>query len=147
MGALLAAIILVLSGPHGAPAAELGDQLHVTYDYAGVSCPQSNSVACDRVGIFVSTADKPDYVVATIAGHSILLTDPGWHRDGAASFEGFLQAPGLLHEGPLAVDATRTERWFGSPQVSAPMVLIAVYGDGSYARAFLPAVNLAAGYG
>ena len=140
MGALLAAIVLMVSG---APSRELD----VTYEYIGVSCSQANSVACDRIGIFVSTADRPDYVVATIAGHSIRLTDPGWHRHGAASFEGFLESPGLLHEGPLAVEPTPSDRWEGSPQVTAPVELVAVYADGSCAQMFLPAVNIAAGYG
>ena len=138
----------MLSGTGGGDLNRADARLDVPYVYVGVSCPEPNSIACDRVGVFVSTTDKPDYVVATIDGHSLRLTDPGWQRDGAASFEGFLQTPGLLHEGPLAVEATSSDRWVGDPPVSVRLELRAVYLEReTVAETVLPAVRLSAGYG
>jgi hypothetical protein len=148
VGSVVAAILLILGGGSAAPATDGFDQLDVSYIYLGVSCPEPNSIACDRIGVFISTHDKPDYLIATIAGRSVRLTDPGWHRDGAASFEGFLQAPGLLHQGPLAVDPTPGDSWLGWPQVTTQVRVTAVYGNtGFYEETLIPAVNLAAGYG
>ncbi|MDX6581387.1 MAG: hypothetical protein QOI10_571 [Solirubrobacterales bacterium] len=118
--------------------------------YLGVSCPAApNSIACDRVALFVSTRDKPDYLVATIDGHRFRLDDAGWHREGsAAGFEGSLEVPGLLHHGPLAVAASDNDRWLGAPPVDIPILLQAVYRDsGTYGERLMPSVPLAAGYG
>lgn len=122
----------------------------VSDTYLGVSCPAApNSIACDRVALFVSTADNPDYLVATIAGHRFRLDDAGWHQEGAAAgFEGSLEVPGLLHHGPLAVAATGTDRWLGTPPVAVSILLQAVYRDrGTYGETLVPSVPLAAGYG
>lgn len=118
--------------------------------YLGVSCPAApNSIACDRVALFVSTGDKPDYLVATIDGHRFRLDDAGWHQEGSvAGFEGSLEVPGLLHDGPLAVAASDNDRWFGAPPVEVPVLLQAVYRDrGTYGQKLMPSVPLAAGYG
>lgn len=135
--------------PEPGLAADPNDSFAVTDVYLGVTCPTSNSVACDRVGLFVSTEDKPDYIVAMIAGNEFRLESPGWTREGsAASFEGFLQVPGLLHGGPLAGAATADERWLGAPPVETPVRLQAVYRDrGTYGEKLMPDVPLAAGYG
>jgi hypothetical protein len=118
--------------------------------YLGVSCPAApNSIACDRVALFVSTGDKPDYLVATIGGHRFRLDDAGWHQEGSVGgFEGSLEVPGLLHHGPLAVAASDNDRWLGAHPVEVPVLLQAVYRDrGTYGERLLPSVPLAAGYG
>lgn len=118
--------------------------------YLGVSCPGAlNSVACDRVALFVSTRDKPDYLVATIDGHRFRLDDAGWQQEGSVGgFEGSLEVPGLLHHGPLAVAASDNDRWFGAPPVDVAILLQAVYRDqGTYGEKLMPSVPLAAGYG
>jgi hypothetical protein len=131
-------------------AADPSSSFAVSDAYLGVSCPAApNSIACDRVALFVSTEDKPDYLVATIDGHRFRLDDAGWRQDGnVGDFEGSLEAPGLLHHGPLAVAATDDDRWLGAPPVDVPILLQAVYRDqGTYAEKLVPSVPLAAGYG
>jgi hypothetical protein len=139
MAALLSFLTLLVVSPA---------DLDVGYAYMGVSCAEPNSIACDRVGIFVSTEQTPDHLIATVAGHSVRLDDPGWHRDGAASFEGFLEAPGLLHDGQLAVATSGSERWLGSPTVEAPIRIEAFDETGQpVGETLLPSLQLSAGYG
>jgi hypothetical protein len=121
----------------------------VTYAYLGVSCPTPNSIACDRVGLYVSTEQPPASVVATVAGHEFELdhqSEQG-RNGGTAAYEGFLRAPGLLHRGPLDVQANADDRWLGTPPVEVSVELRAVFEDEALGPATEIDIPLRAGYG
>lgn len=128
-----------------ASATHSGGELDVTSSYLGVTCPTPNSVACDQVGLYLSTRQAPNRVIATVAGHEFEL---GRERHGGrAAYEGFLSAPGLLHRGPLAVEASADDRWVGNPPVEVSVELRAVFEDEAAGPPTRIDVPLSAGYG
>lgn len=135
--------------PTEAPTTQTEDELDVTYSYLGVTCPTPNAIACDQVGLYVSTRQTPDPLIATIAGHEFELdrqAEDG-RNGGRAAYQGFLRAPGLLHRGPLAVDASADDRWLGDPPVEASVELRAVFEDEPAGPPTEIDVSLGAGYG
>jgi len=155
---LLAAGLIAVGGcgEEGAERAPAGsgveaggpeEQLAVEDVYLGVSCPgRGNYVGCDRVGVYVRTREAtPDFILARVAGHRVQLRP---RRPGDRSFEGFLRSEGLLHEGPLAVEANEKERWFGREVVRVPVEVQAGYEQKPAGPArTIRRVRLSAGYG
>lgn len=137
------------SEPAAPSSAEARDELGVTYSYLGVTCPTPNSIACDEVGLYVSTRQAPRRLIATVAGHAFELErEPQAGRHGgSASYEGFLRAPGLLHRGALAVEASADDRWVGDPPVEALIELQSVFEDGVAGPHTEIELPLSAGYG
>jgi hypothetical protein len=134
--------------PTSASATHTGDELDVTYSYLGVTCPIPNSIACDQVGLYVSTRQAPNRLIAMVAGHAFELERTGeeGRNGGSATYEGFLRAPGLLHRGPLAVEGA-DDRWLGDPPVEARVALRASFGDDATGPPTEIDVPLSAGYG
>lgn len=102
--------------------------------YMGVSCPSSNSIACDRVGLAVWLR-RPAIVTATIAGAPLKLNTPHWSyvtHDNSGPlyvYAGFLQPAGLttrLHVTP----ESKTQTWLGTNAPSPSVWFRIDYGHG-----------------
>jgi hypothetical protein len=117
--------------------------------YVGVSCPEPNSIACDRIGIGVWTRAPASSIDATIAGHTIRLDDESWTTGrGGVFVAGYLQVPGLLHDGPLAVKPDRSrDRWIGTGQSVETDLRLVFTGHDGLRRATTVRIQLAAGWG
>ncbi len=114
--------------------------------YLGVSCPQPNRFACDRVGLTVWLSEPAEDIAATIAGRPIALSDKHAPARHGRIFEGFLRPAGLIN-GPLRVTPRPdTKRWEGNPPVHATVRIVATYPDGTTATKTLR-LRLQAGYG
>ena len=131
--------------PEPGLALDADGRLEIKRIFLGVSCPpKGNFVGCDRVCLYVSVpVGDPSYVQASLAGYELRM--PNVHGN---SYEGCLSRDGLLHRGPLAVDANGHEKWFGSPPVAVPVDLRAVFSaEGRYVKRHVALVLLSAGYG
>ena len=147
---VLAAIVLVLAlGGCGssveAPSGEAG--LVAKHFYMGVSCKEGNEIGCDGIAASVEVPSRPDFVVAIVAGNRIRMDriangGPRW-----PIYQGRLEVPGLLHDGPLAVQPKPNGKWLGQPQVRVPVTIQAIYGGGRYAERQFDDVTLGAGFG
>lgn len=118
--------------------------------YMGVSCPEANTYACDRVGLAVWLAEPAVSVNAAIEGRALALDDPEWsgaaREDGRRMFAGFLQPAGLV-DGPLALtDDDGPGRWIGREPVSATVDLEIVRAGGQVEQTQRD-VRLSAGWG
>ena len=103
--------------------------------YMGVSCPEANSVSCDRVGLAVWLKEPAKTLVAEIEGRRLELVTPGeFVRGKGTGWEGHLQPAGLLDEGgPLAVErepGQPPDYWSGRTPIEAEIRLTATYADG-----------------
>jgi hypothetical protein len=151
--AVVAALTLA-SAAQGRTAAR-GSLRLAQHPYAGVRCPQPNSIACDRIGLAVWLVRPAVRLTATVAGKQIPMAVPSRVRNGPGGyycarscyFEGALHPAGLLAPGPLHIrpDAGRYD-WQGSHPRPLRVVLVAVYRDGSSAAATVR-VWLHAGWG
>lgn len=122
--------------------------LEAKHLYMGVSCAAGNRIGCDGIAVSVEVPDEPDFVVAIVAGRRIRLDRISNRSKGPFVYQGRLEVPGLLHEGPLAVDPMPNGKWLGQPRVSAPVLLQAVNGDvARYAERRFDDVWLAPGFG
>jgi hypothetical protein len=71
-------------------------QVFAVSPYMGVSCPTTNLIGCDRVGVAV-WVPRPAIVRATVDGSALSLNDRAWsiveHNDGHSVYRyaGFLQ--------------------------------------------------------
>jgi hypothetical protein len=132
--------LVVLGACAGSGTAPPHPRLDVRRVYMGVSCPEANSIRCDRVGLAVWLRGRVEQLEASIAGRPLALHRRGDH------FEGFLRPAGLI-DGPLRVhpDGGRY-RWTGRVPVSGRVRLIARYRGGKAKRRTL-SVPLAAGWG
>ena len=136
-------------GPEGPSGRATPEAPSVTCErpFMGVACRTPNSIACDRVAVYVSSSVFAESVGVTIAGRRIELPRrTGLGRDGRGTFEGFLQRAGL-RRGRLRVRTDPgTDRWTGDPPVSAPVrVDVRFRGGRRGSRTFR--VPLSAGYG
>jgi hypothetical protein len=118
--------------------------------YLGVSCPEPNRFACDRVGLAVWLEEPAEAIDATVEGRAFALDDPDWSGplDGGVRrmFAGFLQPAGLV-DGPLALTADDgPDRWIGRHEVSAQVELRIVRADGT-TDVTRTEVGLSAGWG
>lgn len=96
--------------------------------FLGVACSGPNSIACDRVGIGVHLRRPATLVVAQIAGRLVTLSPPTDPSDDL--WLGYLLDAGLRH-GRLNVPIpARTHLWLGSPEVFAPVRVVAFFPDG-----------------
>lgn len=166
---LISSVLLVSCGDNGSNGADegtsagrsppepglildAGSRLEIKNIYLGVAYKKrGNFVGCDRVCLHVSLpADEPDYVRATLAGHVLRMenTHSSRHERRPNSYESCVSPDGLLHQGPLAVEADEKGLWFGSPPVSVPVELRAVFSEeGRYVEEHIPRLRLSAGYG
>jgi hypothetical protein len=118
--------------------------------YMAVSCPESNTYACDRVGLAIWLEEPATRVQASIEGRPLELNDPEWSgppEDGQRRmFAGFLQPAGLLG-GPLALtDDDGPGRWIGRESVWGTVTLEVERADGSRQATSFD-VRLSAGWG
>lgn len=135
-----AALALASAAPQGAAAG--GRSLRLAQQpYAGVRCPEANSIACDRIGLAVWLVRPAAGLTATVAGKPIRLAVPSISRTGQGFYcarrcyyEGALHPAGLLRPGPLQIrpDAGRYY-WAGRHPRSLVVRLVAHYRDGSSA--------------
>jgi hypothetical protein len=72
--------------------------------FVGVACRTPNTIACDRVGMFVRIVGAAAGVRATIDGRPLVLHSHGL-GGGPDSWVGYLHPAGLL-DGPLAPHGT-----------------------------------------
>lgn len=107
--------------------------------YAGVRCPQPNSIACNRIGLAVWLVRPAVRLTATIAGKPIRMAIPSRYCHGHVSyycarscyFEGSLRPAGLLAPGPLHVRPDVGKyHWEGRHPRALLVRLVAFYGDG-----------------
>jgi hypothetical protein len=72
--------------------------------YAGVRCPDGNSIACDRIGLAVWLIRRPRTLKAMIAGHTLVLRPPPLGSPSDSGYwQGSLQPSGMLRPGPMHV--------------------------------------------
>lgn len=119
-------------------------ELRVKSAYVGVACRGAgNHVGCDRVCAYVALRQRPaGHIRMTLGGHELRL--PHVHRN---AYEACLRKPGLLHEGPLAVEA-EDGRWRGTPPVSVPArIEVCRRGRSDCVERDLGEIRLSAGYG
>lgn len=125
-----------------------GDELVAKHLYLGVSCKRGNEIGCDGIAASVEVPSRPDFVTAIVAGHRIRLERDGGGSDGPFIYQGRLEVPGLLHEGPLAVEPEPNGKWLGRPPVRFPVTILAIdRGRGGYAERQFDDVSLGAGFG
>jgi hypothetical protein len=114
--------------------------------YLGVSCPQANSIACDRVGLQVWLKRSAARVTATINGQPLMLHAGGLGGRGPTYWEGYLQPAGMLG-GPLKVTPDRGRYFWQGRHPKDARVVIAIHRrNGSTDEASL-SVALRAGWG
>jgi hypothetical protein len=118
--------------------------------YMGVSCPEPNSFACDRIGLAVWLREPAERVDAVVEGREFGLDDPEWSEPAEHGqrrmFAGFLQPAGLV-DGPLALTPDDgPDRWIGREPVSATVELRITRADGSVGETSTE-VPLSAGWG
>ena len=157
MTALACAVFVVGCGDAGdddgaqaTPDAVAADELLKREAYLGVSCRESNSFACDRVGLAVWLQEPALRVDATIGGSEFALDDPEWSGPEEAGqrqmFAGFLQPAGLI-DGALEVTPDDGPgRWIGREPVSATVDLVIGRVDGTTSTTSLE-VDLSPGWG
>jgi hypothetical protein len=115
------------SGTARRPAVErLPAEALLQRTYMGVSCPEPNSIACDRVGLAVWLHESASAVSAEIDGRRFRLDDPEW-GSWPKAFAGYLRPAGL-RDGELRVPVGGT-RWLGYGDVSARVRLWVTRGD------------------
>jgi hypothetical protein len=146
----LAAIVLALALAgcgHSANAPSGEAALVARHLYIGVSCREGNEIGCDGIAASVEVPSRPDFVVAIVAGHRIRMNRVGTGSRGPVIYQGRLEDPGLLHEGPLALQPQPNGKWLGTPPVRVPVTIQAIYGAGRYAERQFDDVTLGAGFG
>lgn len=125
-----------------------GDLLVAKRLFIGVSCNRGNEIGCDGIAASVEVPSRPDFVTAVVAGYRIRMERVGGGSDGPFIYQGRLEAPRLLHRGPLAVEPGRNGKWLGRPPVRFPVTILAIdRGRGSYAERRFEDVSLGAGFG
>ena len=118
--------------------------------YVGVSCATGNEIGCDsiRLSVEVPSEPEPDYLEANVDGYRAKLTRIATGESADAYYQGRIQCPGLLHEGPLAVKPEPNGKWIGSKPVYFPMSLRAIYQDNlEYSEQSFERVRLNPGFG
>ena len=141
-------LVLALGGCGGDEDAGGRDEgLIARHIYMGVACREGNEIGCDGIAASVEVPSRPDFVIAIVADHRIRLNRIAAGSPGPAIYQGRLEEPGLLHEGPLAVQPQPNGKWLGQPQVRAPVTIQAIYGGGRYAERQFDDVTLGAGFG
>jgi hypothetical protein len=100
--------------------------------FLGVACLTPNSIACDRVGVYVKLRRPAVSVRAELNGYFVPLGDPSWsppaHNGYRKAFAGFLAPAGLRQMIPKA--ARPHDRWTGR-QAPSPVLLLHIdYGNG-----------------
>lgn len=116
---LLAIALLALAGCGGGDRATVDrapGELFAEPPYMGVSCPEPNSIACDRVGLAIWLREPAEAVTAEIEGRPLSLAEAG--AGGPTHFQGFLQPAGL-RDGPLRVRTEGGARYTGRTPVEA----------------------------
>jgi hypothetical protein len=126
-------------------------QIIVGHPFMAVACHTPNRVECNRVAFAVSTRHRARAVRVTLGTHSFMLDDDKWserpHHGLRTHFAGFLQAPGLLTEGPLAVQPDAPGgRYIGRHTVVAQARIVVTGRDGTQ-RQTTVRVQLAPGFG
>ena len=105
-------------------------RMHAKHLFVGVSCSTGNEIGCDGIALSVEVPSEPDYVEANVDGYRTRLERVATGENADAYYQGRIQRPGLLHEGPLAVDPEPNGKWIGRKAVFFPMSLRAIYQDG-----------------
>lgn len=114
--------------------------------YLGVSCPQPNSIACDRVGLAVWLKRSAARVTAMVDGRALRLHAGGGGGRAPTYWEGSLQPAGML-QGLLMVTPDRGRHfWQGRHPKDSRVVIGIHWPDGSSDHASL-SVPLRAGWG
>lgn len=146
---------LVLLTPAAARTAKASGGLRLGQaPYAGVRCPQPNSIACDRIGLAVWLVRPAVGLTATVSGKPIRMMIPararyqhGYYCAGGCYFEGALHPAGLLEPGPLHIQPDAgAYYWAGRNIRSLRVRLTARYRGGSIARTSIR-IWLHAGWG
>lgn len=120
--------------------------------YMGVSCPEPNSIACDRVGLSVWLREPAMRVEASIDGRQFALDDDDWSEAPDTQgrrrvFAGFLQPAGLTEPGSvLHVEPEAGDHWIGQKPVSATVELDITYSEDEHVGEEVT-VPLLAGWG
>jgi hypothetical protein len=143
--------------PHDGPLPARGaivvpaQRILVGHPFMAVACHTPNRVECNRVAFGVSTRHRARAVRVTLATHSFVLDDDTWserrHHGLRTHFAGFLQAPGLLTEGPLAVQPDAPGgRYIGRHVVVARARVVVTGRDGTQRQTSVR-VELTPGFG
>jgi hypothetical protein len=144
----VAMMVLALGGcGDGEDGSGGGGGLLAKHLYMGVSCREGNDMSCDGIAVSVQVPSRPGFVVAIVAGHRIRMDRIANGGRRWPIYQGRLESPGLLHEGPLAVQPQSNGKWLGQPQVRVPVTIQAIYGGGRYAERRFDGVTLGAGFG
>ncbi|MEO6857806.1 MAG: hypothetical protein ABI323_04375 [Solirubrobacteraceae bacterium] len=102
--------------------------------FLGVACGRPNSIACERVGIGVSTEVPARLVVVQMGGRVVALSPPAAPQ-AATTWLGYLQSVSLRH-GPLRIPVSaRTDLWYGTPEVYPQVRVTAFFPNGQEATA------------
>jgi hypothetical protein len=102
--------------------------------FLGVACGKPNSIACERVGIGVSTEIPASLVVVQMAGQVVALSPPA-PPQAATTWLGYRQGVSLRN-GPLRIPvSTRTDLWYGTPEVYPQVRVTAFFANGQEATA------------
>ena len=116
-----------------------------------VACHTPNRVECNRVAFMASTRHRARTVRVTLASHSFVLDDPKRserpHHGLRRHFAGFLQAPGLLTDGPLKVEPDAPGGRYIGQQVVVTRARITVTGRDGKQRQTSVRVELGPGFG
>ena len=133
--------------------------------YLGVSCPISNSIACDRVGLAVRLKRPAVSVTATIAGVPLALNQHGPQPDhlplARRVFYGYLQPAGIvsrLHIRPVDGNEIvtkhgrtrvilRHQMWFGEGNARSPLIRLTIRSAAGQTIITQRRVGLATGWG
>ncbi len=105
-------------------------------------------IDCDGIALSVEVPSEPTLVYATVDGNRTKLKRIANGNGAIAVYQGRIQEPGLLHEGPLEVTPDDDGKWIGKDPVDFRMSLRAVYRDeGTYAEESFDEVPLHPGFG
>lgn len=92
--------------------------------YLGVSCPQANSFACDRIGIAVWLSRDDAAVTVTIVRRVVAL-----ERVSVGEYQGFLQPAGLLAGPSRITPDANGQRWMGRHERPLEILIDARAGE------------------
>ncbi len=114
--------------------------------YVGVSCPQPNSIACDRVGLAVWMRAPAAGVTAEIDGRPLRLHAGGLGGQGPTYWEGYLQPAGPL-AGPLKIGPDDGGTWWAGQAPKNARVLLRISRPGGAIDTTRLSVNVSPGWG
>jgi hypothetical protein len=113
--------------------------------FLGVACGKPDSIACDRVGVGVTTRLPASLIVVQIAGRLVALSPPNPPRSSDI-WLGYLQNISL-RRGPLRIPVPpRARLWFGVPEVN-PQVRVTAFFPNGYVATTAGRVQLHPGFG